>query len=272
MAGGPIVHHGAQADVHDGVPAAQPSRLRRFEALLDRLKNNRTFVLALMVPNAIGIVFGYYYYFEAGQFDPSSRYFRSVGWWPFVSDSPNAVLVMSVALLLWTFGRRRSRILDAFAFTMMLYVGLWTTFLFLAYAQDMGTFDFPGVLHGHNNPLLFVSHMGMPLEALLLAPRLRRDAPSWGVAGLAVAWNLLNVALDYAGPHLHPAPFLHDRARCEAPQAAHLVPPASSPCDTLLHAGSFALMAATLAAFVLLVAPWRQRQTSDPPSQDEPSG
>ncbi|MEA3143272.1 MAG: hypothetical protein QOG31_596 [Thermoplasmata archaeon] len=212
-----------------------------------RFKANRAWALALMVPNLVGIVFGYYYYYDVGQFNPASQYFRGYAWWPFIADSPTAVVLMSACLLLYAFGRgRRSRVLDAVAFTAMVYVGLWTTFLFLAYPARMGTFDWGSVARGNANPILFVSHMGMPLEALLLVRDLRRDAWTWVAAGGVVGWNALNLALDYWGPHLHPAPFLHD--------GAHL-PPASSAADALLHAGSPWLMAFTLAVFLLVV--WR---------------
>lgn len=217
-----------------------------------RFKASRSWALVLMVPNLAGIVGGYYYYYSVGQFDPSSAYFRSVVWWPFVSDSPNAVVLMSACLIPYAFFRKRSKILDAVAFTAMLYVGLWTTFLFIAYSNRMGTFDWasvhlfdwsPGVVH-EANPILFISHMGMPLEALLLVRDLRRDAWPWLAAGGIVAWNALNVYLDYWGPHLHPAPFLHEPGP---------PPPASSPYDWLLHAVSPWIMVFTLVAWLAVV-------------------
>jgi uncharacterized membrane protein YpjA len=211
-----------------------------------RFKGSRGWALALMVPNLVGIGFGYYYYYDVGQFDPGSAYFRPYAWWPFIADSPTAVVLMSVSLLLYAFAGRRSKVLDAIAFTAMVYVGLWTTFLFLAYPERMGTFDWASVAHGNANPVLFVSHMGMPLEALLLVRDLRRDAWPWLVAGGVIGWNVLNLLLDYWGPHLHPAPFLHD--------PRHL-PPAASPSDALLHAGSPWIMAFTLAAWVAVAWP-----------------
>lgn len=211
-----------------------------------RFKANSAWALALMVPNLVGIGFGYFYYYDVGQFNPASSYFRAHGWWPFIADSPTAVVLMSASLLLYAFGRRRSRLLDAVAFTAMVYVGVWTTFLFLAYPERMGTFDWGSVAHGNANPILFVSHMGMPLEALLLVRDLRRDAWTWVAAGGVVGWNVLNLLLDYWGPHLHPAPFLHD--------ALH-EPPLPSASDSLLHAGSPWLMALTLAVFLAIA--WR---------------
>jgi uncharacterized membrane protein YpjA len=202
-------------------------------------KASRAWALALMVPNLIGIVFGYYYYWSVGQFDPASPYFRSYGWWPFIADSPNAVVLMSASLLLYAFASRRSKVLDALAFTSMVYVGLWTTSLFLDYPGELGTFRL-----GSTNNILFVSHMGMPLEALLLVRDLRRDAFGWALAGGVVGWNVLNLWLDYWGPHLHPAPFLH---------GGDHVPPAGSPHDAVLHAVSPWIMALALVLWLWVV-------------------
>lgn len=157
----------------------------------------------LMVPNLIGIVFGYYYYWDVGQFDPASRYYQHPAWWAFVADSPNAVVLMSASLLLYQWGGRRSRVLDSLAFLHMVYVGLWTTYLFLSFPERLGTFDWGGT-----NNLLFFSHMGMPLEALVLVPDMLGDLHrgAWVMAGWA--WMGLNVWLDYGPLSLRPAPFV----------------------------------------------------------------
>ncbi|MEK6985615.1 MAG: DUF1405 domain-containing protein [Candidatus Thermoplasmatota archaeon] len=202
------------------------SKLEPFWSLLERMRSSKLWFFLLLLPNLIGISFGYYYYYEVGQFNPASSYFRDYALWPFIPDSPNAVLLCLVALTGYTFFGKRSRLLDGIAFTAMLYVGLWTTFLFLAYPQQLGTFEW-----GSTNNLLFFSHMGMPLEALLFLPALRKDATSWAIAGAVVAWNLLNVGLDYWGPHLHPAPFLH-------------------PSDGVLHSWSPWVMAVTLVGYL----------------------
>jgi uncharacterized membrane protein YpjA len=170
-----------------------------------RFKANPIWVAVLMVPNLLGIGFGYFYYWDVGQFNSESLYFRDYGWWPFIPDSPNAVVLMAACMILYQFGGRRSRVLDALAFTSMIYVGLWTTGLFLTYPDELGTFDWGGT-----NNILFFSHMGMPLEALLLVKDMRRDLVPLALAGAVVAWNVGNLWLDYGRVHLHPAPFLSD--------------------------------------------------------------
>lgn len=153
--------------------------------------------------NLAGIGFGYYYYWDVGQFDPSSPYYQQGSLWAFVADSPNAVLLMQVSLCLWYFGRKRSAVLDSLAFVHMVYVGFWTTYLFSSYPDALGTFDWGGT-----NNILFFTHMGMPLEALLLVKDLRADRLGWGLfAGLA-AWGAFNLWLDYGPPDLRPAPFV----------------------------------------------------------------
>ncbi len=213
------------------IGVARPPAWASWWALCERVRSSKLAFWLLFVPNLIGIVFGYYYYWEVGQFDPSSPYFRAYGWWPFIPDSPNAVLLCVIALAAWTFWGKRSRLFDGIAFTAMLYVGLWTTFLFLAYPENLGTWHW-----GQTNNLLFFSHMGMPLEALLFVPALRRDITPFVIAATVVAWNVLNVGLDYWGPHLHPAPFLHATG------------------DAMLHAVSPWIMVGTLVAYVACVA------------------
>lgn len=200
-------------------------------------KANRVWALVLMVPNLIGIGYGYYFYYDVGQFPNPllPQYGRPWWWWPFIPDSPNAVLLVSISLLAFAFWGKRSKVFDAIAFTAMIYVGLWTTMMFLSY-PELGAYKL-----GTTNNLLFFSHMGMPLEALILVRDMRRDVLGWFIKSAVIAWNALNLYLDYWGPHLHPAPFLHD--------SAHL-PPASSVADTALHAASPWIMAFTIVVWL----------------------
>jgi uncharacterized membrane protein YpjA len=212
-----------------------------FWRLAQRFKEDRRLALLLMLPNAAGVLGGYYYYVQAGQFDPASPYFRAYGWWPFISDSPNAVLLASIAILLYAFRRRRWPLLDHFAFLGMVFVGLWTTMMFLLYPERTGSLSW-----GSTNNVLFVSHMGMPLQALVFVPDLRRDGGTWGLAALVAAWMAFNTWLDYWGPHLHPGAFLHSPGP---------LPPETSPYDAALHTWSPLLMAAVLLGWLAVVAP-----------------
>ncbi|HLF15869.1 MAG TPA: DUF1405 domain-containing protein [Candidatus Thermoplasmatota archaeon] len=172
--------------------------------LLRRVRGDGRFLAPILIANLAGIVFGWYYYWDVGQFDPSSPYYQEPWWWPLVADSPNAVLLFFVAMVAHRLKGWRSKGLDAAAFTLNIYVGLWTSALFLLYPERMGTFDW-----GSTNNILFFSHMGMPLQALLLLPEMRGDRWSWIGRAAVVAALALFVGVDYWGPLLHPAPFLH---------------------------------------------------------------
>jgi len=194
-------------------------------ARLHRFKTDWRLLAPLLLLNVVGMAFGWYYYWDVGQFDPASRYYQPPWTWPLVADSPNAVALFFVAALAYKLTRWRNRWLDALAFVLNVYVGCWTTMLFLAYRHDMGTFDYASVARGNANPVLFIAHMGMPLQAFVLWQDLRRDR--WGAAGIAtvLAFLALYVWVDYWPPLLlHPAPFLH-------------------PHDRVLHVGSPILMA-----------------------------
>ncbi len=203
-------------------------------AALHRFKSDWRLLAPLLLVNLAGMAFGWYYYYDVGQFDPASRYFEPYWSWPLVSDSPNAVALFFVATLAYRLTGWRNRWLDAFAFTLNMYVGLWTTFLFLAYADAMGTFDWSRVPDGNANPMLFIAHMGMPLQAFVLLQDMRRD--SWRPRSIlaVLAALAVYVGVDYWGPVWHPAPFLH-------------------PDDAVLHLGSPILMGVAAVAWLAIV-------------------
>lgn len=203
-------------------------------SLLHRFKADWRLLAPVLLLAALGMGYGWYFYVDVGQFRPGSPYFEPYWTWPLVADSPNAVLVWVVAVLAYKVWGWRHWLLDAMAFSLNLYVGLWTTYLFLAYPDRMGTFDWVTVPDGNANPVLFVSHMGMPLLGLVLVRDLLDDPRPWPWLAGMLAFLALFVGVDYWGLHLHPAPFLH-------------------PDDGLLHAGAPWLMAVTAAG---LAAVW----------------
>ncbi|MGB1586284.1 MAG: DUF1405 domain-containing protein [Thermoplasmatota archaeon] len=187
-----------------------------FWHLLHRFRSEWPLLVPLLFAAALGMGFGWYYYWQVGQFDPSSPRFVDYAWWPLVSDSPNAVLFWVVAVLLDKLAGWRRWWLDAIAFTLNMYVGLWTTTVFLLYPETMNTFNWAAVAEGNMNPVLFVSHMGMPLLALTLVHGMRHDRPK-AMGLLAVLAGLgAYLFVDYWGPHLHPAPFLHEQVHGDA--------------------------------------------------------
>lgn len=220
-------------------------------ATLHRFKTDWRLLVPLLLVNVAGMAFGWYYYADVGQFDlghltcgEGATAACQPWWlWPLVADSPNAVALFFVAALAHKLTGWRSKWLDAAAFILNIYVGCWTTMLFLAYSDRMGTFDYGSVADGNANPILFLAHMGMPMQALVLLQDMRTD--KWPVPhSLAVeALAALYIVVDYWGVvgawlpegNLHPAPFLH-------------------PDDRVLHLGSPILMAVAVVAWWLTKA------------------
>lgn len=203
------------------------------------------------------MVFGWYYYAEVGQFVPSDlacaapHAFCQPWWtWPLVADSPNAVLLFFLAVLAYRLAGWRHKVLDAFAFTLNIYVGLWTTLLFLSYPAAMRTFEL-----GSTNNVLFVTHMGMPLQSLTLVWLMRRDRWGWGGATAVLAILAAFVAVDYWGPHLHPAPFLHNGG---SDAFLHL------PGDQWLAVASPFLMLLAAVAWLAVARPWSKQPAEAP--------
>lgn len=199
---------------------------------MDRLRMRWAFLVPVLLADLGGMVFGWYYYWDVGQFNPASVHYEAVGWWPLVADSPNAVLLFFVAVLVFKLTGWRNKWLDAAALILNVYVGLWTSYLFIIYADTMGTWDW-----GSTNNILFFSHLGMPLQTVVLVRRMRGDSwrlPQLGALVLAAA---LYIFVDYWAPMLHPAPFLHGD-------------------DRLLHLGSPWLMVAAVGAWLALCRPW----------------
>lgn len=246
------------ANPYAAAPLARPLSGRLW-SLLHRFKTDWRLLAPLLALNLAGLIFGYYYYAQVGQFDFShlscgpgaNRYCQPWWSWPLVADSPNAVLLFFVATLAYRLTQWRNKWLDAFAFTLNVYVGCWTTFLFLAYPERMGTFDYASVATGNANPILFLAHMGMPLQAFVLARDMRSDA--WRLPAISTVLAVLAayIFVDYWGPVLHPAPFIH-------------------PGDDLLHAGSPWLMVGAGVAWLALVWP-RRPPTDDPPMTPMPA-
>lgn len=207
---------------------------------LHRIKSQWSLVIAILVFDAVAMLYGWYYYVQVGQFDPASIFYVHWGWWPLVSDSPNAVLLFFVSLLAYRAFGWRNRWLDAFAFILNVYVGLWTSMLFLLHPEELGTWNW-----GSTNNILFFAHFGMPLQALVLVRDLRRDdwrLPAFGVLAAVLAYYIV---VDYVSPGFHPAPFLHG-------------------ADQALHIASPVLMAAVLGLFVLVTRCRAQRRSSPP--------
>lgn len=160
-------------------------------AWFGRFKTTPFWAVAIGAINLVGIAYGFYYYRE--QFAVTPWYL-----WPFVPDSPLAVLWAELALLSWWL-RRKAGVLDALAVVGNIQVGLWTVYVLLVYADAFGTYTM------NLNTILLAGHAGMAALALIFVAGLRdlrvRNARAWAVAlAVAGAYYLVNDALDYFGP------------------------------------------------------------------------
>src|SRR5581483_11428884 len=97
--------------------------------------------------------------YYAGQLDRTP-------WWGrlWVPDSPNAVFVFAVALILYL-GRLRFAGWDLLAWIVNIKVGLWTSFVLLYYYKEFFTYD---PAYANLRWWLFVLHVGMIAQAFVL--------------------------------------------------------------------------------------------------------
>lgn len=168
---------------------------RGLDRFLDRLRIFRVHPLLawpLLVGNLIAVWYGWTDYYAA-QLATTPRYL-----WPFVPDSPNAVLTYVAVLVLQQLFRRRYAWLDLLAFVENIKVGLWTVFVLLYYYQEFFS-DHPTLRW-----TLFWLHVGMIGQAFSLHRELRTSPPSWTAYGLVALWFVVHDALDYGPLRLHP--------------------------------------------------------------------
>jgi len=203
------------------------------DRLLDRLDVFRTrAILAwpLIVGNLIAVWYGWtdYYGFQLSQ---TPRYL-----WPFVPDSPNAVLSFAIVLLL-SLVRRRSRFLNLLAWSLNIKVGLWTVFVLLYYFGYF--FSREPALRW----LLFWLHVGMIGQAFVLHRRLRTEPPRAFQYAIIGALLLLSDWVDYGPLDLHP--FL---GPASGPHHEPIVPVVTTALSLLVLLGGFLLYRARAAA------------------------
>lgn len=144
-----------------------------------RLPEDRRWALGLVALNLGGSLYGFQWY--------GAQLACTPWWqWPVVPDSPLSTLLFSVFLGFWFWGRPPA-LLSALATMGMLKYGAWTMFIF-------GQIWWAGYAVAAEDLLLFISHLGMVVEALIFLRYLK--LPGRAVAA-AVAWYALNDLADY---------------------------------------------------------------------------
>jgi len=172
-----------------GLPSAD--RLPRWLSPVPRWLENLglRLVPAIIIINVLGTLFGFWYYgfHPIPQTDPLITWqFASepVIMWPFVPDSPLATLFIALAFFTWWRGKT-NEYLAALAFFGCWKLGLWTPYVLTVFADA-----FLSVTWTPLYLFLFISHLGMVIEAFVL--HRIADFPIRAV-GVALIWSILSI-------------------------------------------------------------------------------
>lgn len=140
---------------------------------------NKYFLIALLLVNFFGTVYGYMWY--EGQLAITPFYFL-----PFVPDSPTATLFFTIFLLFYLFKTRLSYI-EALAVTSLFKYGIWAVVMNVLTLIVEGTLSWQGYM-------LIVSHGAMAVQGLLYIPYYKFSLKHLTVAGIVL---LHNDIIDY---------------------------------------------------------------------------
>jgi uncharacterized membrane protein YpjA len=164
--------------------------LRLIDWVYNLILKNPLIFWACMAANLVGVVWGGWVWY-------GPQIAAAPVWaWLFIPDCPLAALWATIAFLGLYFGRSWGWF-NAFAAFACIKYGLWTVAFWLAHWSQVGFVDgyWPMEL------MLFVAHIGLTCEGLLLATRI---GPLALPARLAViAWYALSIFVDYGLGH-HP--------------------------------------------------------------------
>jgi uncharacterized membrane protein YpjA len=164
--------------------------LRLLDWTLNFILRNPLIFWACMAANAVGVVWGGWIWY-------GPQLAAAPPWaWLFIPDCPAAALWATIALLGLYYGRSWGWF-NAFAAFACIKYGLWTLAFWLRHWSAAGFVDGAWPMEA----MLFVSHIGLTCEGLLLATRI---GPLGLPARLAViGWFVLSIFVDYGLGH-HP--------------------------------------------------------------------
>lgn len=143
------------------------------------------FTLPLVFINALGSVYGYYWYHEQLAATPFHL-------WVFVSDSPLSSTLFTLALVIRGSGPLR-RLFQVIAFTAAIKYGLWAIVIITHYWILSGNVEFTEIM-------LWVSHLGLAAEGIIFLKTMQLERVISYITGI---WMLLNDMMDYY-TGLHP--------------------------------------------------------------------
>lgn len=122
------------------------------------MKRSWAVLYLLVAINVLGIIYGYYFYYDQLSFSPLYL-------WPFIPDCPLYVMVFTFALLLSLSGYEL-KLLNYIAAVGMMKYGAWTLMALLLFSDRF----FSGPVWVISS-VLFILHIGMFSEGLLLIPK-----------------------------------------------------------------------------------------------------
>jgi uncharacterized membrane protein YpjA len=163
---------------------------RLLEWVLNLILQNPLIFWACMAANAVGVVWGGWIWY-------GPQLAASPLWaWPFIPDCPEAALWATVAFFGLRSGKRWGWFYAFAAFACIKY-GLWTVVFWLRHWSEAG------FVAGYwpMEAMLFVSHIGLTCEGILLATRIGPLALPTRLA--VTGWYALSIFVDY-GLGFHP--------------------------------------------------------------------
>jgi len=144
------------------------------------MRSISTILYAIILINLLGILYGYYFYYD--QLVSSPLYL-----WLFIPDCPFYVMVFTFALLLTIYGHE-IKLLNYIAAVGMMEYGLWTLMALLLFPEHFFSESLWRV-----SSVLFMLHIGMFSEGPLLIPKKLNGMH----LSLGILWFLLNDYVDY---------------------------------------------------------------------------
>ena len=148
-------------------------------AQLKYIVTSRKFLWLLLIINALGTVYGYYWY--GGQLALTKPIF-----YIFVPDSPTASLFFCFVLIAWLMGKQW-RLMEALALITLVKYGVWAVGMNLLMLNELGEIGF-------DDWMLVFSHGAMAVQAIVYMAYY--SFTYWHVA-IAGIWTLHNDVIDY---------------------------------------------------------------------------
>lgn len=143
------------------------------------LLSNRSFLWLLLIVNALGTIYGYYWY--GWQLEITDPIFLV-----FVPDSPTASLFFCFAIVAWLYGSN-FRLMEALALITLIKYGLWAVVMNMLTLWETGSINAIGWM-------LVASHFAMAVQAVLYSSKYRFTKVHIVIAAI---WTLHNDVIDY---------------------------------------------------------------------------